>query len=109
MANVIPTMINCFKGSQSLCDQYSKVCGSNTKWKLKHKIKPSKIHEAVIRKIILNKRLGPACLEATVKDMSTLGNEAFNRILSKTSPKTTTSPLNFTPRMHAAVLLHNLG
>ena len=55
------------------------------KWKLKHKIKPSKIDEAVIRKVILDKRLGPACLEATIKNISTQGNEAFNRILSKSS------------------------
>ena len=65
--------------------------------------------ETLLKKIILEKRLGNACLEATVTDASTQGNEAFNRTLSKTAPKTTTHSLNFSARMHAAVLIHNLG
>ena len=106
---IIPTILECFKNNHTLCDKHSRVCTKTTKWNLKHKINPSKIDEAVIKKVILNKRLGPACLEATIRDISTQGNEAFNRLLSKTSPKTISNAVNFRPRMHAAVLLHNLG
>ena len=63
----------------------------------------------MLKKIILDKRLGQACLEASIIDLSTQDNEAFNRILSKNIPKTSTHPVNFKARTHATVLLHNLG
>lgn len=109
VSNLIPTVIECFKGNHQMCLKYSRICSKTSKWKLKHKIKPSKLDEAVIKKVILNKRLGPACLQSTIRDISTQSNEAFNRTLSKVNPKTVTNAVNFTPRMHAAVLLHNLG
>ena len=61
----------------------------------------------MITQVILDKRVGPVCLEATVKDIFTQ-EKAFNRIHSKTSHKTSTTRFNFKPWMHAAVEIHNL-
>ena len=104
-----PKIISCFKGNHRQCKNHSLICTDKKRWSLKHEIKPTRGDEALLKKIILEKRLGNACLEATVTDASTQGNEAFNRTLSKTAPKTTTHSLNFSARMHAAVLIHNLG
>ena len=107
--NLIPTLISCFKGNHDLCLKESRICTVAKRWERKHTIHPTKDDEAVLKKIVLDKRLGNSCLEASVTEASTQANEAFNRLLVKTAPKTSTFAVNFRPRILAAVLIHNVG
>ena len=60
-------------------------------------------------KKLFEKRIGREAIKCTYMKTSTQKNEAFNRVLLKTLPKSTCSPTNFEGRVSAAILLNNKG
>ena len=114
--NQVPqTLLLCYQGDCSDCNEYSHVCGSKKKipWKkafqqVDMQIYPTQADEQRVLACI-SMRLGHDILAKTYLNTSTQKSEAFNRALSRCNPKSVTLKRNFSGRIHSAAHLTNCG
>jgi hypothetical protein len=115
MAHVPETLILCYQGDCSRCNEHSFICGSKkpkpwTKSYLprEFQIYPTESDEKLLVKLI-EIRLGEDSLSKTKLNTTTQKSEAFNRTLTRCNPKCTTYKRNFPGRAHSAAHLVNAG
>ena len=103
-------LVECLKkgGNCKMCTLCCKNDGVFFKKKYKGKLNMSESDQSDLKKLI-EKRIGKEAIKCTYMKKHTQKNEAFNRVLLKTLPKTTSSPKNFEGRVSAAILLNNKG
>jgi hypothetical protein len=115
LAHVPETLICCYQGDCSKCDEHSLVCGTNKKFPWKKGFQPKfmfiKPNSADKKKLLtyIAMRLGPDMLAKTFLNTSTQKCEAFNRTLSRCNPKSVTLKRNFSGIIHSAAHLSNCG
>ena len=115
LANVPQTLVLCYQGDCSDCNDFSHVCGSRKKipWKKAFleqdmQIYPTEADEQMLLACI-SMRLGHDILAKTFLNTSTQKCEAFNKALSRCNPKSVTLKRNFSGRIHSATHLTNCG
>lgn len=115
MKPVPETLIRCFEGDCSQCNEYSFLCGSEKerKWIRTYlpqdfQIYPTEEDEKKLLKIV-NIRLSEDSLWKTRFNTSTQKSEAVNRTLSRVNPKCVTYKRNFKGLIHSGTHLLNSG
>ncbi len=114
------TVINCYMGDCSLCDEHSFVCSSEKPWYRPYintssrlKDKRSFIHptseDRTKLKVVLDLRLSPRAVDMTLKNTTQNKCEAANRGLTKAVPKHITFARNYHGRVHTAIHSMNNG
>ncbi len=114
------TVINCYMGDCSLCDEHSFVCCSEKPWyrpyintcsrlKSTRKFMHPTSEDRVKLRSLLDIRLGSTAVDRTLKNTTQNKCEAANRGLTKAVPKHITFARNYPGRVHAAIHSMNNG
>lgn len=116
LSNVPRTLIQCYQGDCSQCNEYSYVCGSKHgehRWDKPYVMRDCLINPTSEDEVLLLSciavRLGPSAIRSTKLNTNSQKSEAIHRSYSRCNPKIVTFSRNFPSRIHSATHLVNSG